>query len=96
MFLFKTRDTGKKEYKLGREYFNQQKYGEAEQLLRQSAQQQGQVLGAEHVTTLESKYMLTGTLHKQQKYGEAEPLFRESVQQREKVLGAEHERQKPA
>jgi TolA-binding protein len=90
MFLFKTRDTGEMEYKLGSKYFDQQKYAEAELLLRESVQQREKVLGAEHVDTLLSKYMLAFTLYEQQKYGEAEQLWRESAQQREKVLGAEH------
>jgi tetratricopeptide (TPR) repeat protein len=90
MFLSKNRNTGEEEYKLGEEYFDQRRYGEAEQLLRQSVQQREKVLGAEHVNTLESKYLLALTLYAQQKYAEAEQLLRQLVQQWEKVLGAKH------
>jgi TolA-binding protein len=90
MFSFMKRDTGEKEYKLGREYYNQQKDAEAEQLLRQSAQRREKLLGAEHVNTLESKYWLAAALYCQQKYAEAEQVMRQLVQQREKVLGTEH------
>ncbi|CAG5179471.1 uncharacterized protein ALTATR162_LOCUS9296 [Alternaria atra] len=85
------RDIGRREYNLGREYFKQQKYAEAEQLLRQSAEQRERVLGAEDVNTLWSKYRLALTLHEQQKYVEAEQLLRQLVQQRERVQGADHE-----
>ncbi|RDW69768.1 hypothetical protein BP6252_08788 [Coleophoma cylindrospora] len=68
----------------------QQKYDEAEELLRQSVQQREKVLGTEHKDTLWSKYRLAITLHGQQKYDEAEELLRKSVQQREKVLGTAH------
>ena len=84
------KDEGRKEYKLAREYYDQQKYAEAELLLRQSAEQQQKVLGAEHVETLRSKYWLAATLYNQQKYAEAEQVLRESAEQREKVLGADH------
>jgi serine/threonine protein kinase/tetratricopeptide (TPR) repeat protein len=90
MISFKTRDTGEKEHKLGIEYFDQQKYAEAEQVLRQSVQQREKVLGAEHVDTLESKLWLARTLDEQQKYAEVEQVLRQLVQQQEKVLGAEH------
>ena len=91
MFLFKRRDKGGKEYKRGREYLDQQKYAEAEQLLRQSAQQREKVLGAEHEDTLDSKQWLALALNEQQKYAEEEQLWRASAQQLEKVLGAEDE-----
>jgi tetratricopeptide (TPR) repeat protein len=89
MFFFKKRDAGLKEYKLGREYCDQQKYAEAEQAVRQSAQQCEKVLGARYGTTLKSKHWLGITLYCQQKYAEAEQVLREMVQQREEVLGAE-------
>jgi tetratricopeptide (TPR) repeat protein len=78
MFSFK-RDKGRKEYKLGRKYCAQQKYAEAELLLRQSAEQREKVLGAEHIDTIMIKYWLARTLHKQQKYDEAEQLLRQLV-----------------
>jgi tetratricopeptide (TPR) repeat protein len=90
MFSSKKKNAGGKEYRLGRKYYTQQKYAEAEQVLRQSVQQREKVLGAEHVDTLKSKYLLAVTLYKQQKYAEAEVLLQQSVQQREKVIGAEH------
>jgi hypothetical protein len=88
MLSFK-RDKGRKEYKLGRECYNQQKYAEAEQLFRQSAEQREKVLGAKDAGTLNSKYWLALTLHDQQKYAEAQQLFRQSAEGWETVLGAE-------
>jgi TolA-binding protein len=81
-------DTHDSKYLLGLTLHEQQKYAEAEQLLRKVVQQQEKVLGADDVDTLESKYRLALTLYKQQKYAEAEQLFRQLVQQREKVRGA--------
>jgi TolA-binding protein len=86
----KQRNTGKREYKLGREYHDQQKYSESEQLFRKSAQQQEEVLGAEHADTLRSKYWLAVALFNQHKYAEAVQMLRQSAQQQEKVLGSEH------
>jgi hypothetical protein len=57
MFLLRNRNTGRKEY------YDQQRYGEAEQLLRQSVQQREKVLGANDVNTFWSKYQLAVTLH---------------------------------
>ncbi|KAK3171443.1 hypothetical protein OEA41_003527 [Lepraria neglecta] len=81
---------GKKHLDLGRKRFDEQRYPEAEQVLRQSVQEREKVLGKEHVDTLESKHRLAVTLYKQQKYPKAEQLLRQSVQEREKVLGKEH------
>jgi hypothetical protein len=73
---------GRRDYKLGEECFWQQKYLEAEQRFRQSAQQREKVLGAEHKDTLKSKYWLACTLDEQEKDAEAEQLFQQSAQQR--------------
>ena len=83
-------EAGKKDLELGWKLFDEQRYPEAEQLFRQSAQEREKVLGKEHVDTLYSKYELGLTLYKQQKYPEAKQLFRQSVQEREKILGKEH------
>ncbi|RDL34651.1 uncharacterized protein BP5553_07779 [Venustampulla echinocandica] len=91
MFQNSNRKAGKKEYDLAATLHEQQKYDEAEQLLRQSVQQQEKVLGTTHEDTLRSRYRLAVTIHRQQKYNEAEQLFRQSVQQREKVLSTTHE-----
>ncbi len=69
---------------------NQQKHAEAEQLLRQVAEQQEKVLGAKNKYTLYSKYWLALVLSNQQKHAEAEQLLRQVAEQQEKVLGAEH------
>jgi hypothetical protein len=69
----------------------QQKYAEAEQLLRQTVQEFEEVLSAKHRDTLWNKYRLAATLSNQQKYAEAEQLFRQLVQERVEVLGAKHE-----
>jgi hypothetical protein len=53
-----TRHAGKNQYRLGQRYFDQQKYVEAEQLLRQSVQQREKVLGADYKDTLASKELL--------------------------------------
>ncbi|KAL2050827.1 hypothetical protein ABVK25_008888 [Lepraria finkii] len=81
---------GKEDFGLGRKRFDEQRYPEAAQLLRQSVQEREKVLGKEHVDTLWSKYWLALTLHQQQKYPKAEQVLRQSVQEREKVLGKEH------
>jgi hypothetical protein len=52
MSSLQKRNTAKREYKLVQEYYDQQRYGEEEQLLRRLVQQQEKVLGAEHVDTL--------------------------------------------
>jgi tetratricopeptide (TPR) repeat protein len=88
MFSF-MRDKGRKEYSRGLDCYFGQRYTEAEQLFRKSAEQREKVLGAEHKNTLKSKYWLAATLHELQKYVEAEQLLRQSVEQREKVLGAD-------
>jgi tetratricopeptide (TPR) repeat protein len=90
MSSLKKRKSGRREYKLGQEYCNQQQYGKAEQQLQKLVQQQERVLGAEHVDTLWSKYQLAITLDNQQKYAEAEQLLRQLMPRREMVLGAEH------
>jgi len=54
----KRKNPGRKDYELGKKCYTQQKHAEAEQLLRQSAQQREKVLGAEHKDTLESKRLL--------------------------------------
>jgi TolA-binding protein len=77
----------KEELKQAVALHRQKRYTEAEQLLRHLVQQR-EVLGAEHVNTLESKYWLAVTLHSQNQYVEAEQLLRQSAQQRERVLGA--------
>ena len=91
MFRNSKRKAGKKEYDLAVTLHGQQKYDEAEQLLRQSVQQREKVLGTTHEDTLQSKYILALTLYGQRKYDEAEQLLRQSIQQREKVLGTTHE-----
>jgi TolA-binding protein len=90
MFLFKNWNIGKHEFTQGLEYHGQEKYAEAESLLRQSAEQREKVLGADHVSTLNSKFWLALTLQQLEKYAEAEQLLRQQVEQREKVRGVEH------
>jgi hypothetical protein len=90
MFSRSRRNVGKEELKQGLKYHMQQKYTEAEPLLRRSVLQREKKLGTEHIDTLTSKDWLTLTLAKQQKYTEAEPLLRRSVLQREKKLGTKH------
>jgi hypothetical protein len=76
---------------LGITLYCQQKYSEAEPLLRKSAQQREEVLGAENVDTLQSKQWLAATLYCQHKNSEVEQLLRELVPQLEKMLGGYHE-----
>ncbi len=80
----------RRDYNVGLEYYNQERYAEAEQLFRQSAEQREKVLSADNRDTLNSKYWLARTLHEQQKYAKAEQLLRQLVEQREKVLGADN------
>lgn len=68
----------------------QQKYAEAEPVLRESAQQREKVLGADHVDTLESKSCLASSLLQQGKYVAAEQLLRRLTKQSEKALGPEN------
>ena len=63
-----TFNVGEWEHNLGINFYRQQKYTEAEQLFRQSAQQREKLLGDEHVDTLWSRYNLALTLYRQQNY----------------------------
>ena len=88
--LRKRNNAGKEEDKLGRALYRQQKYQEAEEVLRQALQARKQVLGKEHADTLNSKHWLGRALFWQRKYYEAEKAFRQAVQGQEKVLGKQH------
>jgi hypothetical protein len=60
----KNRKAETKEYELAMTLYKQQKYDEAEQLLRQSIQQREKVLGTIHEDTLDSRYQLAIILNK--------------------------------
>jgi hypothetical protein len=71
--------------------FEQKRYQEAEEVLRQVVQGREKVLGREHEYTLNSRYWLGLALYDQKRYQEAEEVLRQAVQGQEKVLGREHE-----
>jgi hypothetical protein len=54
----KENNAGRKDYELGKGYYWQQKYAEAEQLFRQLVQEREEVLGAKHEDTISSRYWL--------------------------------------
>ncbi|KAK5011660.1 hypothetical protein LTR28_009894 [Elasticomyces elasticus] len=76
---------------LGLVLYYQQKYAEAEEVLRQAVQGRENVVGKERAETLDSKHWLAESLDQQQKYLEAEEVLRHAVEGREKVLGRKHE-----
>ncbi|KAL5349220.1 hypothetical protein ACLOAV_005508 [Pseudogymnoascus australis] len=81
------RNGAQKDYNLAQQYYYQQKYSEAETLLRKSAQEFENLFGAEHRGTLDSKLLLARTVYDQQKYYEAETLLQKLAQEFEKVKG---------
>ena len=69
----------------------QEKYNEAERLLRETVRQEEKALGAENPDTHFSKYWLAAVLYEQKEYQEAEQLAREAAEGQERVLGAENQ-----
>ena len=68
----------------------QDRYGEAEPLVRRALAIKEKALGAEHLDTASSLNNLATVLSAQGRYGEAEPLYRRALAITEKALGAEH------
>jgi len=68
----------------------QQKYEEAEAVIRRALKEGEMVYGREHKRTLTVAYRLAWILYEQDKFAEAEDLYRWALVRREKVLGAEH------
>ncbi|KZL87964.1 kinesin light chain [Colletotrichum incanum] len=66
------------------------KYGEAEQMHRQTLELCKKVLGPENPSTLISMNNLAVVLESQGKYDEAEQMHRQTLELREKVLGPEN------
>jgi tetratricopeptide (TPR) repeat protein len=83
-------DTLLTKYWIGQVLYDQQKYSEAEGLLRQAADGQESKLGRDDTDTLNSKYWLGRALYGQKKYGEAEKLFRQVANGQERTLGRDH------
>ncbi|KAK8071889.1 ATP GTP binding protein [Apiospora saccharicola] len=65
----------------------QGKYGEAEQMHRQTLELRVKVLGQEHPDTLTNMNNLAFVLESQGKYLEAEQMHRQTLELMEKVLG---------
>ena len=68
----------------------QQKYEEAEAVIRRALKEDEMVYGREHKMTLTVADRLAWILYRQHKFTEAEDLHRRALVGREKVLGAEH------
>ncbi|KAL0933554.1 uncharacterized protein CTRU02_212517 [Colletotrichum truncatum] len=66
------------------------KYGEAEQMHRQTLEMRKKVLGLENPSTLTSMNNLAETFRHQGKYEEAEQMHRQALELSEKVLGPEN------
>nr|XP_036584595.1 uncharacterized protein CTRU02_05670 [Colletotrichum truncatum]KAF6794113.1 hypothetical protein CTRU02_05670 [Colletotrichum truncatum] len=66
------------------------KYGEAEQMHRQTLEMRKKVLGPENPNTLSSMNNLAGVFDSQGKYEEAEQMHRQALEMRKKVLGPEN------
>ncbi|KAK5263049.1 hypothetical protein LTR96_011516, partial [Exophiala xenobiotica] len=66
------------------------RYGEAEEMHRQTLDLREKVLGEEHQSTLGSMNNLALVLRQQGNYEEAEQMHRQTLDLREKVLGEEH------
>jgi hypothetical protein len=64
MFSFK-REKGRKEFTQGVKYYGQQKYAQAEQLLRQSAEQREKVLGFEANTGWHLRFTTSRSMPRQ-------------------------------
>jgi hypothetical protein len=75
---------------LARTYWNQGRWGEAEQLEVRVMETRTRVLGAEHPDTLLSIADLAATFKDQGRWDEAEQLAVRVLETRERVLGAEH------
>ena len=75
---------------LGRCLYSNGRYGEAEQVHRQTLDLRIQARGAEDPDTLMSSACLAEALSHQGKYAEAEKLHRETLAIRKRTLGIEH------
>ena len=75
---------------LARTLFDQEKYAEAEEMLREVLAVQKRVLGGEHPDTLAAGGFLAECLVDQEKHAEAEEIQREVLAVQKRVLGDEH------
>ncbi|KAK5000903.1 hypothetical protein LTR66_000320 [Elasticomyces elasticus] len=74
-------------HKWGVRLYKQQKYEEAEEVLRQAIHGRKDELGEEHPDTLISMHYLGRALHRKRKHQEAEEVLRQASKGRENVLG---------
>ncbi|RDW58657.1 hypothetical protein BP6252_13133 [Coleophoma cylindrospora] len=76
--------------RIGKFYFHQGKYTDAEKMYREALELRETVLGKEHIETLASMANLAGVLSSQGKYSDAEKIYREALQLKKTVLGKDH------
>ena len=89
--MSKLQDVGGEEFRLGHALYNQQKYSEAEGLLRQAEEGRERTVGPDHKDTLQSKHWLGRTLYGQQKYSEAKERLQQATDGRERTVGPDYE-----
>jgi tetratricopeptide (TPR) repeat protein len=77
-------------FQLGRAFYWQKKYSEAEEMLQQVVQEWERSLGPDHNDTLSGRYWLGVTLLEQKKYNEAEEMLRQQVRIKESIVGQDH------
>jgi eukaryotic-like serine/threonine-protein kinase len=75
---------------LAKMYLRQERFGEAEELYRETLNARRRVLGSDHPDTLTSMNSLTIMYARQGRYDEAEKLFHETLEARRRILGPEH------
>jgi TolA-binding protein len=75
----------------GIDLYQQNKYSEAEEVLRHAVRVQEQTLGHGHNVTLGSKFWLGLALCRQGKVSEAEEVLRQTVRGQKRTLGKAHE-----
>jgi TolA-binding protein/tRNA A-37 threonylcarbamoyl transferase component Bud32 len=78
------------DFQKGLRLLEEQRYSEAEEVLRQATRGQERTLGQDHEYTLDSKYCLGLALYNQNKHSEAENVFRQATCGWEQTLGQDH------
>ena len=91
MSIINTKEEASKNFRIGKQLYQEKKYNNAERLLRQAAEGLENTLGKEYIDTISSKNWLGCALYQQKKYTAAEELLQQVAKEREKTLGKEHE-----
>ncbi|USP79752.1 hypothetical protein yc1106_07026 [Curvularia clavata] len=84
-------DSSLTEYQTECRFYQEQKYAEAEPLLRQWIELEEKALGTDDEGTLKRKHRLARLLFRLERYKESEQLLSEILRLREKELGVDHE-----